>query len=89
MRDNASRDLARIRRDIIDRSAALRQRLQRILRKVSEEELLTDDFVTLREGRLVLPVRVAQQRRRAPPARAGITANTRRKPRNKGTAPIA
>lgn len=63
VRDNASRDLARIRRDIIDRSAALRQRLQRILRKVSEEELLTDDFVTLREGRLVLPVRVENKRK--------------------------
>ncbi len=63
VRDNASRDLARIRRDIIDRSAALRSRLQRILRKVSDEELVTDEYVTLREGRLVLPVKADAKRK--------------------------
>jgi DNA mismatch repair protein MutS2 len=63
VRDNASRDLARIRRDIIDKSAALRVRLQKILRRVSDEELLTDDYVTLREGRLVLPVRTESKRK--------------------------
>lgn len=63
VRDNASRDLARIRRDIIDKSAALRSRLQKILRRVSDEELVTDEYVTLREGRLVLPVKVDAKRK--------------------------
>lgn len=63
VRDNASRDLARIRREIIDRSAALRARLQKILRRVSDEELVTDEYVTLREGRLVLPVRAEAKRK--------------------------
>lgn len=63
VRDNASRDLARIRRDIVDKSAALRNRLQRILRRVSDEELVTDEYVTLREGRLVLPVRADAKRK--------------------------
>jgi len=63
VRDNASRDLARIRRDIIDKSAALRGRLQRILRRVSDEELVTDEYITLREGRLVLPVKVESKRK--------------------------
>lgn len=63
VRDNASRDLFRIRREIIDRSAALRQKLQSILRKVAEDELVTDEYVTLREGRLVLPVRSEYKRR--------------------------
>ncbi len=63
VRDNASRELQRIRRDIIDKSAALRGRLQRILRKVSDEELVTDEYVTLREGRLVLPVKVESKRK--------------------------
>lgn len=63
VRDNASRELARIRRDIIDKSAALRSRLQRILRRVSDEELVTDEYVTLREGRLVLPVKVESKRK--------------------------
>ena len=63
VRDNASRELFRIRREIIDRSAALRQRLQKILRQVAEEELVTEEYVTLREGRLVLPVRSEYKRR--------------------------
>ncbi len=63
VRDNASRDLARIRREIIDRSAALRSRLQKILRRVSEEEMVTEEYVTLREGRLVLPIRAEAKRR--------------------------
>ncbi len=63
VRDNASRELQRIRRDIIDKSAALRQRLQKILRRVAEEELVTEEYVTLREGRLVLPVRTEFKRK--------------------------
>ncbi|MEP7217684.1 MAG: endonuclease MutS2 [Bacteroidota bacterium] len=63
VKDNASRDLFRIRRDIIDKSASLRTRLQKILRRVSDEELVTDEYVTLREGRLVLPVKVESKRK--------------------------
>lgn len=63
VRDSASRELARIRRDIIDKSAALRSRLQKILRRVSDEELVTDEYVTLREGRLVLPVKTESKRK--------------------------
>lgn len=63
IRDNASPALSKIRREIIDRSAALRERLNRILRKVSDEELVTEEYVTLREGRLVLPVKTEYKRR--------------------------
>lgn len=63
VRDNASRELQRIRREIIDRSAALRDRLQKILRRVAADELVADEYVTLREGRLVLPVKSEYKRR--------------------------
>jgi len=63
IRDNASRELQRIRRDIIDKSAALRQRLQKILRRVAEEELVSEEYVTLREGRLVIPVKTENKRK--------------------------
>lgn len=63
VRDGASRELARIRSGIIDKSTALRSRLQKILRRVSDEELVTDEYVTLREGRLVLPVRAESKRK--------------------------
>lgn len=63
VKDTASRELFQIRRDIIAKSGALRERLQRILRRVAEEELVSEEFVTLREGRLVLPVRVEYKRK--------------------------
>ncbi len=63
VRDNASRELQKIRRDIVDKSASLRQRLQKILRRVAEDELVTDEYITLREGRLVLPVKTENKRK--------------------------
>lgn len=62
IRDTASRDLATIRRDILDVSARLRSRLQRILKKFGDEELLQDEFITQRDGRFVLPLRVETKR---------------------------
>lgn len=62
VRDHASKELLTIRREIRDLSNALRVRLQRILRKFGEDELLADEFVTQRDGRFVLPVRVENKR---------------------------
>ncbi|MFN5876594.1 MAG: MutS-related protein, partial [Ignavibacteria bacterium] len=62
IRDNASRELLSIRRDIHELSARLRLRLQRILKKFGEDELLQEEFVTQRDGRFVLPLRVENKR---------------------------
>jgi DNA mismatch repair protein MutS2 len=62
IRDTASRELLSIRRDIHELSARLRLRLQRILKKFGEEELLQEEFVTQRDGRFVLPLRVENKR---------------------------
>jgi DNA mismatch repair protein MutS2 len=62
IRDTASRELATIRRDILDVSARLRNRLQRILKKFGDEELLQDEFISQRDGRFVLPLRVETKR---------------------------
>ncbi len=56
IKDNASRELAQIRRNILRKSAQMRKRMDAILKKVSKEEMAQEDFVTLREGRFVLPV---------------------------------
>lgn len=53
--DNASPDLKRIRKDIDHTSKQVHLKLDRILRKQSEH--LQDEYITLKEGRLVLPVR--------------------------------
>ena len=63
VKDTASRALFDMRRDIIARSGALRERLGKILRRVADEDLVTGEYVTLSEGRLVLPVRVEFKRR--------------------------
>jgi len=53
--DNASPDLKKIRHDISAISKQINIKLDRILSKQSEH--LQENYVTLREGRLVLPVR--------------------------------
>ena len=62
IRDTASRELQSIRRDIQAMTARLRSRLERILKKYGEHELLQEEFVTQRDGRFVLPLRVENKR---------------------------
>jgi len=62
VRDNASRELLRIRRDIIEKSARLRSRMQKILKRVTEESMTQEDFISMREGRFVLPIKVENKR---------------------------
>ena len=62
VRDTASRELSRIRREIQIKSNHLRKRLQVLLKKVSEDDMVQEDFVTMREGRFVLPVKVEHKR---------------------------
>lgn len=62
VRDTASRELANIRREIHETSAKLRSRLRKILQKVVEDDLAMDEYVTQRDGRYVLPIKVEHKR---------------------------
>ncbi|MFM8280115.1 MAG: endonuclease MutS2 [Bacteroidota bacterium] len=62
MRDTASKELAHIRREIVETSSRLRSRLNKLLSKVSAEDLVTEEFITQREGRFVLPMRASEKR---------------------------
>lgn len=53
--DNASKELKAVRKEIAIVNKDIHQQLDRILRKKSEH--LQEDYITLRDGRLVLPVR--------------------------------
>lgn len=53
--DNASPELKAIRRDIAKVNDDIHHRLERIVRK--KAEFLQEDYLTLRDGRLVIPVR--------------------------------
>jgi DNA mismatch repair protein MutS2 len=61
--DHASPELARIRRDIDRQQRSIRQTLERILHDFRGEGVLQDEFITVREGRFVLPVVAGQKRR--------------------------
>lgn len=62
VRDTASRELSRIRRSIFDKSNHLRSRLQKILRQVAEEDMVMEEFATIREDRFVIPVKAEHKR---------------------------
>ncbi len=62
VRDTASRQLAAIRKEINDTRAQLRRRLERLVKKYSEDEFTREEFFTIREGRFVLPIKVENKR---------------------------
>ncbi|MBN2424711.1 MAG: endonuclease MutS2 [Calditrichaceae bacterium] len=53
--DNASPELKRIRKEMADLNSEIHIRLDRIMRK--NKEYIQEEYLTLRDGRLVLPVR--------------------------------
>ncbi len=62
VKDTASLELSRIRREIIDTSNKLRSRLQKILKKVVEDDVVQEEFITQRDGRFVLPMKTEYKR---------------------------
>jgi len=63
VRDSASRNLKKIREDLIDKRDSLRKLLSKLLKRVSEQEYSQDDIITLRDGRSVIPVKVENKRK--------------------------
>ncbi len=63
IKDSASRELLHIRKEIQLKSAHLRNRIHKIMRKVADEEMLREDYVSIREGRFVLPVKIENKRK--------------------------
>ncbi|WP_300408270.1 endonuclease MutS2 [Lagierella sp.] len=55
--DNASSELKRIRREIISKTDSIRVKLNQILKSQSSQKLLQDSYVTVRDGRYVIPVK--------------------------------
>lgn len=62
VKDNASKELRAIRRDMIEKSALLRRRMENILKRVAEDDMVMEELVTMRDGRMVLPVKVEFKR---------------------------
>lgn len=62
LKDNASTELRDIRRTIIEKSDNLRKSVNKILKRLSESYLVQEEYVTLRDGRIVLPVKAEHKR---------------------------
>jgi DNA mismatch repair protein MutS2 len=60
---SASTELGRIRRAIERAKVEIQSNLERMLRRFSQENVLQDTVVTLRNDRFVIPVRVEEKRR--------------------------
>jgi DNA mismatch repair protein MutS2 len=58
IRDTASKELRRIRQEIISTADLLRKNLGSILKRISEKEFLQEEIITTRDGRMVIPVKV-------------------------------
>ena len=63
VKDGASVQLKKIRNEIKSRSETLRKKLYKILKDFSEDNVLRDDIITLRDGRSVIPVKVENKRK--------------------------
>ena len=62
VKDNASRKLKDIRNEIIKRSANLKSVIEKLLKGFSISYLVQEEYVTQRDGRLVLPVKAEHKR---------------------------
>ncbi len=63
IKDNASTELSKIRREIINTAEHLRSKLSSILRRLTEDSFVQEELITQRDGRYVVPVKVEHKRR--------------------------
>ena len=63
VRDDASQELRRIRRKLIQKKAALRARLRDVLQRAQSRGFATEAQPTMRSGRMVIPLRAEAKRK--------------------------
>ena len=62
IRDDASTKLREIRIEIREKESSLRKQVQKLLKKLSDSYLVQEEYVTQRDGRIVLPVKSEHKR---------------------------
>jgi len=62
IKDTASAKLREIRVDIREKEASLQKLVQRLLKQLSDSYLVQEEFVTQRDGRIVLPIKAEHKR---------------------------
>jgi DNA mismatch repair protein MutS2 len=62
LKDDASPELHRLRREVRRQGMQLRERIESMVRETDAQGVLQDDYYTVRDGRYVLPVRSGEKR---------------------------
>lgn len=62
IKENASTELARLRKEINNKKSELVKSINRIIKSLKEEDIVREDYLTLRDGRMVIPVKVEHKR---------------------------
>jgi DNA mismatch repair protein MutS2 len=62
IKENASKNLKDIRKDIREKKNDLIRSIDRIMKDLNEQNMVMDDYLTLRDGRMVIPVKAEHKR---------------------------
>ncbi len=62
IKDNASQKLAEIRREVRIKNDDLIKSVNRIMKSLDEKDIVREDYLTLRDGRIVIPVKSEHKR---------------------------
>lgn len=62
VKDSASKQLREIRNDLIEKQEELRKIVGKIVKQLTEDKLTREEYVTLRDGRIVIPVKSEYKR---------------------------
>ena len=62
IKENASKKLKEIRQEINDKKHDLVRSINKIMKNLSEQDIVQEDYLTLRDGRMVIPVKAEHKR---------------------------
>ena len=62
VKEKASKKLSRLRKDIRDKQGELIKSINRIMKSLEDQEMVREDYLTLRDGRMVIPIKVEHKR---------------------------
>jgi len=62
IKENASKILSDIRREIREKKDELVKSINRIIKSLKEDDIVREDYLTLRDGRMVIPVKAEHKR---------------------------
>lgn len=62
IKDNASSELLKIRKEIIEKKSELTKSISKIIKRLKDDDFVREDYLTLRDGRMVIPVKAEHKR---------------------------